>query len=89
MLEVKEGKLLDQVCSLLLKAHEEPEVFEQIAEQLCRNLQVPCCSIWLASPNGRVGQQRLAFSIVEDNMPDDLLTLDFKEAFQAMGRKGV
>lgn len=89
MSEVMEGELLHQVCSLLLKAHEEPEVFEQIAEQLRRNLQVSCCSIWLASPNGGVGQQRVAFSIVEDNMPADLPTLDFKEAFQAMGGKGA
>src|SRR5680860_498498 len=28
MSEVKEGKLLHQVCSLLLKAHEEPEVLD-------------------------------------------------------------
>lgn len=89
MAEVKEEKLLYQVCSLLLKVHEEPEVFEQIAEQLCRNLQVSCCSIWLAGPNGGVGQQRLAFSIVEDNMPPDLPTLDFEAAFQAMERKGA
>ena len=89
MSEVKEGKLLYQVCSLLLKAHEEPEVFEQIAEQLRRNIQVSCCSIWLASPNGGVGQQRLAFSSVMDNLPADLPTLDFKAAFQAMGREGA
>lgn len=89
MSEVKEEKLLYQVCSLLLKAPEEPEVFEQIAQQLCGNLQIACCSIWLARPNGGVGQQRLAFSVGEDNLPPDLPTLDFKAAIQAMARKGA
>lgn len=89
MLEVKEGKLLYQVCSLLLKSHAEPEIFEQIAEQLFKNLQVSCCSIWSASPNGGVGQQRLAFSSVEDTMPADLPTLDFKASLQAMESKGA
>jgi len=89
MSEVRKDKLLYRICSLLLKAHEEPEVFEQIAEQLCRNLQVSCCSIWLAKPNGGVGQQRLAFSVAEDNLPPDLPTLDFKATLQAMKREGA
>lgn len=84
MSEVREDKLFYQICSLLLKAPEEPEIFEQIAEQLRRSLQLACCSIWLARPNGGVGQQRLAFAAGEDSLLPDLSTLDFKVAFQAI-----
>lgn len=77
---IQEANLLFQVCSLLLKAQGEEDVFRQIACEICQVFEAVCCSIWLAKPDGGVGQRRISYYQVPMASVDLLPTWDFRAA---------
>ena len=70
-----------QVCSLLIKAQQDNhEVFNQIAALLCQELGIIGSSIWLATHQGGIGQQRLAFFQAGEKLSYSLPNLDYQAA---------
>lgn len=71
-------EILYKICSLLLKAQDDDEVFNLVAAEICEGLEVLCCSIWLSSSEGGIGQQRVAFYLAKYELTDSLPNLDFQ-----------
>ncbi|HBV86738.1 MAG TPA: hypothetical protein DEF42_08845 [Desulfosporosinus sp.] len=79
--EFRQTQLLYRVCSLLIKEEQDNhEVFNQIAALLCQELGVIGSSIWLATNQGGVGLQRLAFFQAREELSYSLQNLDFQAA---------
>ena len=79
--EFRQTHLLYQVCSLLIKAQQDnAEAFNQIVDLLCQGLGVIGSSIWLATNQGGIGQQRLAFFQAGEILSYSLSNLDFQAA---------
>ncbi|GAB6153325.1 hypothetical protein JCM17380_20750 [Desulfosporosinus burensis] len=79
--EFRQTQLLYRVCSLLIKAQQDNhEVFNQIAALLCQELGVIGSSIWLATHQGGIGQQRLAFFQAGEKLGYSLPNLDYQAA---------
>ncbi len=77
--EFRQTQLLYQVCSLLIKSQQDnDEVFNQIAALLCQGLEGIGSSIWLATYQGGIGQQRLAFFQNGEKLSHSLPSLDYQ-----------
>ncbi|KJR46686.1 Serine phosphatase RsbU, regulator of sigma subunit [Desulfosporosinus sp. I2] len=79
--EFRQTQLLYRVCSLLIKAQQDnDEVFNQIVALLCQELRVTGSSIWIATHQGGIGQQRLAFFQAGEKLSYSLPNLDYQAA---------
>jgi len=76
--------ILYLVCSTLFRENNEA-AYTTICKEICKELKIHCCSIWLKVTNG---QQRLGY-FEKDGSPDDLTlsNLDFEISKHIMEQK--